>query len=231
MSIKNKKYQVISYHGWGFSPDVWKPLQAELEPFVHFENANRGYFSDTFEPSWNEDTGFSAEKIVIAHSYGLHWCGDEILDKADHLVLISSFLNFHPSGKEEGKRSKLLLQKMLAQFVQLPRQVLEKFYEEVFYPEAPMLEVPGRLNHDRLLSDLSDLDRDIQNNAKVFDMNSITIIHGDEDRIVSNEIARTMYSKLRLRSQYFEIKQGGHGLPITHSSKIFKILNSLLRFK
>lgn len=229
--MRNKKYQIISYHGWGFNPDIWKPLQAELEPFVYFENANRGYFSDSFEPVWKKRTDSSTEKIVLVHSYGLHWCSDEILENADHLVLISSFLNFHPSGKQQEKRSKLLLQKMLAQFVQLPRQVLEKFYEEVFYPEAPKLEVQGRLNHDRLLSDLSDLDRDIQGNAKVFDMNSITIIHGDKDRIVDNEIARTMYSKLRFRSQYFEIKQGGHGLPFTHSSKIFEILNSLLHFK
>lgn len=229
--MMNKNYHIISYHGWGFNPDIWKPLQVELESSeVHFENANRGYFSDSYEPNWREEKNESVEKIVLLHSYGLHWCSKEILKNADHLVMISSFLNFHPPGKKQKKRSKLILQKMLSQFVERPKKVLQKFYDEVFYPETAKLDVPNPLNHERLLSDLSDLDRDMQENAKVFEMNSITIIHGDDDQIVDNEIARSMYSKLRLRSQYFEIKNAGHGLPYTHSSKVFEILNSLFHF-
>lgn len=223
MSKKNS--QIIAYHGWGFDSNIWQPLRAEFEPYVQFDCADRGYFSDSSEPSWKNDS--HTEKLLFVHSYGLHWCSKEIIQQADHLVMISSFLNFHPAEKNEYKRSKLVLRKMLAQFVESPRLVLEKFYEETFYPAEAELPVPSNLNHDLLLSDLSDLDQDNRKNARVFDMSSITIVHGAKDQIVSNEMARDMYKKLRLRSQYFEIKKGGHALPFTHNSKIFEILNSL----
>lgn len=229
--MSEKNYHIIAYHGWGFNREIWKPLQAELEPYVRFECADRGYFSDSFEPSWHQNWESETDNLLLIHSYGLHWCRDEILKKADHIALIGGFLNYHPSEKKEHKRSKLFLRKMLAQFVDSPEKVLEKFYEDVFYPEEPQLNFPSNLNHDLLLSDLSDLDQDNRENARIFDKNSITIIHGAKDQIVSNNMARDMYKKLRLRSQYFEIKKGGHGLPFTHSSKIFEILNSLLHFK
>lgn len=227
--MSEKKFHILTYHGWAFDHSLWQPLIKEIGPFSNFENADRGYFTNPVKANWPSDS--QRERILIVHSYGLHWCPKKIIRKADHLVLISSFLNFHPAKKEEHKRSKLLLRKMQTQFVDSPKKVLEKFYENSFYPEKPTLEVPANLNHEILLSDLSDLDRDNRENADVFDLNSITIIHGAKDRIVNNEMARDMYKKLRLRSQYFEIKRGGHALPVTHSSKIFDILNSLFQFK
>ncbi len=196
-------------------------------PFVNFEAADRGYFSDSYRPSWNGST--ETENLLLVHSYGLHWCDPEILQQADHLVIIGGFLKFHPESEKEHKRSKMTLRKMQSQFVDSPDKVLRTFYEQVFYPQESKLEVPENFRHDLLLSDLGDLDRDNRKNADIFDLNSITIIHGAEDQIVSNELARDMYSKLRLRSQYFEIKKAGHGIPFTHSSKIFEILNSLLQ--
>lgn len=227
MSVK--KYHVLAYHGWGFNPSIWQPLKRELSPYVNFEAANRGYFSDSYLPFWNGSA--KTENLLLVHSYGLHWCDQDVLQKADHLVIIGGFLKFHPDTVKEHKRSKLTLRKMQSQFVDAPDKVLKKFYENVFYPYEPKLDVPENFRHDLLLSDLGDLDRDNRKNADIFDLNSITIIHGAEDQIVSNELARDMYSKLRLRSQYFEIKKAGHGIPFTHSSKIFEILNSLLQIK
>lgn len=228
--MSEKKYQVITYHGWGFDPSIWQALQEELEPFVNFKAADRGYFSDSYYPSWDQSS--ESEKLLLVHSYGLHWCDPEVLQQADHLVIIAGFLNFHPHAEEkEHKRSKLFLRKMQSQFVDSPDKVLEKFYERVFYPHEPTLDVPENLQHDLLLSDLGDLDHDNRKNADIFDTNSITIIHGAEDKIVNNELARDMFSKLRLRSQYFEIKKAGHGVLFTHSKKIFEILNSLLHIE
>lgn len=227
--MSNKKYHVLAYHGWGFNPSIWQPLESELSPFIDFEPANRGYFSDSYLPSWNGSS--ETENLLLVHSYGLHWCNPAVLQRADHLVIIGGFLKFHPDSDEEHKRSKLRLRRMQSQFVDSPDKVLNKFYEQVFYPHKPGLDIPDNLRHDLLLADLSDLDHDNRKNADIFDLNSITIIHGSDDRIVSNKLARTMYSKLRLRSQYFEIKNAGHGIPFTHSSKIFEILNSLLQIK
>jgi pimeloyl-[acyl-carrier protein] methyl ester esterase len=227
--MAERKFHVIAYHGWGFNPSIWQPLKEELQPFVRFEAADRGYFSDSFFPSWNGSA--ESENLLLVHSYGLHWCDQDVLKQADHIVIISGFLNFHPNSGQEFKRSKMVLRKMQSQFVDSPDKVLRKFYEQVFHPQEPEIDVPDNLSHDLLLSDLGDLDRDNRNNADIFDMNSITIIHGAEDQIVDNELARDMYSKLRLRSQYFEIIKAGHGIPFTHSSKIFEILNSLLQIK
>lgn len=226
--MSDRKYHVLAYHGWGFNPNIWQPLENQLSPFVDFQMADRGYFSDSFLPSWNGSS--ETENLLLVHSYGLHWCDHEILQKADHLVIIGGFLNFHPESDKEHKRSKLTLRKMQSQFVDSPSKVLNKFYEQVFYPFDQALNVPKNFRHDLLLSDLGDLDRDNRKNADIFDLNSITIIHGSEDQIVNNELARDMYSKLRLRSQYFEIKKAGHGIPYTHHKKIFEILNSLLQF-
>ncbi|MDX1640777.1 MAG: alpha/beta hydrolase [Balneolaceae bacterium] len=229
--MSRKSIQILAYHGWGFDKSLWYPLQKEFEDYVIFNLADRGYFSGPVEPSWKRDPGI--KKVLLVHSYGLHWCSNKILEQADHLVMIGSFLNFHPEEKNEYKRSKLLVRKMITQLVEAPEMVLENFYENAFYPDEQKLEVPqaSNLNHDLLLSDLSDLDRDQRKNARVFDLNSITIIHGAKDQIVSNDMARNMYKKLRLRSQYFEIKNGGHVLPLTHSSKIFEILKSLLQLE
>ncbi|NBC02270.1 MAG: hypothetical protein GVY20_01050 [Bacteroidetes bacterium] len=227
--MSEKKYQVLAYHGWGVNTSIWNPLKVNLQPYAHFEAADRGYFSDSYSPSWDESSG--SEKLLLVHSYGLHWCEQSVLKNADHLVIISGFLNFHPISDEEHKRSKFFLRKMQSQFVDSPKKVLQKFYERVFHPEEPKIEVPGDLRHDLLLSDLGDLDHDNRKNADIFDMNSITIFHGAEDKIVDNELAREMFSKLRLRSQYFEVKKAGHAIPFTHSSKIFEILNSLLQIK
>lgn len=227
--MSKKKYHVLAYHGWGFNPSFWQPLNELMEPHVRFETADRGYFSDSFYPSWDESS--ESENLLLVHSYGLHWCGQKVLQQADHLVIISGFLNFHPNTDEEHKRSKFFLRKMQSQFVDSPKKVLQKFYERVFYPQEPKLAVPDNLRHDLLLSDLGDLDHDKRTNADIFDTNSITIIHGADDKIVDNELAREMFSKLRLRSQYFEIKKAGHAVPFTHSSKVFEILNSLLHIK
>lgn len=229
--MNHNKYHIIAYHGWGFDQSIWKPMQSELPDHARLDLADRGYFSDPVDPEWEEKSDSETENLLMVHSYGLHWCRDKIIANTDHLVILGGYLNFHPSDKKEYQRSKIVLREMLAQFVDSPEIVLEKFYEKVFYPVKPQMKVTDRLNHDRLLADLSDLDRDNRNNARIFDVNTITIIHGAEDQIVSNKLAREMYTKLRLRSRYFEIKEGGHALPFTHSSKIFEILNSLLQFQ
>jgi len=224
------KYQILAYHGWGFSPAIWNDVEDKLSPHTHFEAADRGYFSNSYLPSW-KDQKKEMEKILLVHSYGLHWCNPHVLQQADHLVIIGGFLNFHPVSEKAYKRSKLMLRKMQSQFVESPEKVLKQFYEKVFYPETPPIGIPDGLRHDLLLSDLGDLDHDNRKNADIFDINSITIIHGSEDQIVDNELAREMYSKLRLRSQYFEIKHAGHGIPLTHYSKLFEILNSLFHIR
>lgn len=222
----NPDTHIIAYHGWGFSAGFWDPLRFILDDGIRFETAERGYFSAPSRPQFDEEQ--SIRKIVLAHSYGLHWCDRDVLSQTDHLVIMGGFLNFHPEEVNEHRRSKLVLRQMLSQFVKAPKTVLKQFYNNTFFPQKPSFKLPSNLNHDLLLADLSDLDRDEQSHQKVHNLDSITILHGSEDLIVHKHSAREMYRALRYRSQYFEILNAGHAFPVTHAEKCLEILNPIL---
>lgn len=226
---KNYNTHIIAYHGWGFNASFWDPLKKCLNSDIFFEAADRGYFSSSNNPDFNSST--AENKIIVTHSFGLHWCPDEVLNSADHLVIMGGYLNFHPPEKDEYRRSKMNLRQMLSQFIERPQFVLKQFYGNSLAPQKNDIEVPDSMNHDLLLSDLSRIDRDQQSHQRIFDCNSIVILHGAEDLVVHKSIARDMYHSLRYRSQYFEILNAGHAFPLTHSEKNIEILSSLFKPK
>ncbi|MEX0906384.1 MAG: alpha/beta hydrolase [Balneolaceae bacterium] len=223
--MDKKSVHIIAYHGWGFDASFWNPLQDCFNSNTRFDAAERGYFSKKKEPSFDSDRTIN---VVLTHSFGLHWCPDEILNQADHLMILGGFLNFHPSKEEENKRSKLLLRQMLTQFVDSPETVLEQFYKNSFHPSPSVLESPKNLKHDLLLSDLSCIQQDSQPQQRIFDVNTVTILHGSDDLIVPRKAARDMFHSLRYRSQYFEIMKAGHAFPVTHIEKCAEIINTVM---
>lgn len=227
MKVDGLTHHIIAYHGWGFSASFWNPIQNSLENNILFESADRGYFNNPVNPVFRSNG--KIKNIVVTHSFGLHWCDNETLQLADHLVVLGGYLNFHPSDEEEYRRSKLTLRQMLSQFVEQPETVLKQFYTNSFYPQKNKFDVPDLINHDLLLSDLSMIDSDEHPHQRVFDFDSITILHGAEDVIVNKNVAREMYNALRFRSQYFEILHAGHAFPVTHSKKCLEILTALIK--
>lgn len=224
--MNKQPVQVIAYHGWGFDASFWKPLQSQLKSKVQFTAADRGYFSKEKDPEFTPDE--SSTKIVLTHSFGLHWCPDKVLEQADHLMVLGGFLNFHPSLENENKRSKLVIRQMLSQFVESPETVLEQFYKSSFHPQQNTWEPPESLHHDLLLSDLSNIQQDSQPQQRIFDVDALTILHGSDDLIVPRQTARDMYHSLRYRSQYFEIMNAGHAFPVTHIEKCAEIFNTVI---
>lgn len=224
--MNKKPVQVIAYHGWGFDNSFWKPLQSQLKPNVLFKAADRGYFSNDISPDF--ETEEPATKVVFTHSFGLHWCPDNVLEQADHLMIFGGFMNFHPAPENENKRSKLVIRQMLSQFVESPAIVLEQFYKNSFHPQIPAWQPPDSLHHDLLLSDLSNIQQDSQPQQRIFDVDALTILHGSDDLIVPRETARDMFHSLRYRSQYFEIMQAGHAFPVTHIEKCAEIFNTVI---
>jgi pimeloyl-[acyl-carrier protein] methyl ester esterase len=218
---------IIAYHGWGFTASFWDSIKKYLHGGVLFESADRGYFSKPSNPDFNGSR--SGNKVVFTHSFGLHWCENEVLEAADHLVIFSGYLNFHPSQQDEFRRSKLVLRQMLSQFVKEPETVLKQFYRNSFFPQQNDVSIPDSINHDLLLADLSKIDSDEHGKQRIFDSKSITILHGSDDLIVDKSGARDMYHSLRYRSQYFEIMNAGHALPVTHAEKSSEIINSLIK--
>lgn len=222
----DRDIDVIAYHGWGFQAGFWDPLKQTLDGSVRFRTADRGYFSEEHSPVFSEKR--DRFNVVFAHSFGLHWCPGEVLSRADHLVVFGGFLGFHPSESARQRKSKLVLRQMLTQFVEDPQAVLNRFYQNCFFPEKPIASVPEEMNHDLLLSDLSRIDEDMQDRQRIFEKPSLTILQGTRDKIVDKAIARKMYHQLRYRSQYFEIMKSGHALPATHPDKCADIFHTVI---
>jgi len=221
------KSEIVAYHGWGFQNKFWDAWNDLFSEHVNFKAADRGYYENP------EQFGFSGEaverKIVFAHSFGLHWCPDEILKGADHLVIFGGFLDFHPENEKQRKRSFLIVQQMLSHFVEKPHEVLQKFVENVFYPQKPeRIDLRHKIDHEILLSDLTRIQHQRISEQLLHQIPEISIIHGENDKIVSNQKGRELYQKLRYRSQYFEIKKAGHAVPFTHYKKCYALLKPFI---
>lgn len=220
------KTDIITFHGWGFSPDIWAEWDSLIPDIASIRHADRGYFGDRKVPVFKR---FSEQRVIITHSFGLHWCPSDLILQADHLVVISGFLSFHPDQPKRARRSKLLLQQMMSRFVDKPREVLDKFYKEVFKPYPVSVDIPSGINHDKLLDDLALLDTVQMKPELLHKIPAITIIHGEEDVVVPKEKAHELFSIFKRKSQYFEIKQSGHSVPFTRQVQCIGFLKPLFR--
>lgn len=220
--------EIITFHGWGFSPEIWSDWEQVLtNEYGHkIMHADRGYFGEQNIPEFQEN---SNPGIIIVHSYGLHWCPKELLNKADHLIIVSGFLSFHPDGNSEARKSKLILRQMMSRFVEKPKEVMSDFYSNVYYPSETSINVPGKFRHDQLLEDLEKLGSSNINPDILHNLPAITIFHGEKDRVISNHKARDLFGIVKRRAQYFEIKHAGHGVAFTHTGKCLQFLKPLFK--
>lgn len=219
--MDTSKTELLAYHGWGLKDTFWDPWKKFFPSDINMRCANRGYFG---ESSIKEFRQKNSNKIIMLHSFGLHWCPENLIRQASHLIIFSGFLDFHPNEPDARRRSKLVLQQMMARFIEEPEETIEKFYDNLFHPEPRVFDPPFPMNHERLLEDLNQINNRPLPLKLLQEIPSIIILHGEEDSIVSNTIARTMYHRLRFQSQYFEIKQAGHALPYTHPRQCFQLI-------
>lgn len=208
---------IIAYHGWGFDRTCWQPWKNLLaQRGDDLITSDRGYFHSSSLPLTSPTADYRT--ILIAHSYGLHLCPSEQLQRADLLVLFSSFLAFHPQSKVKRRRSLLMLSQMMTQFETSPQSVLETFRTKCYYPVPweRSSDSNKALNSELLLHDLKDLNICSLDVSLLKKIPKILILHGAQDRIVSVEKGRELFEHLPDNSQYIEIEQAGHGLPFTH---------------
>jgi pimeloyl-[acyl-carrier protein] methyl ester esterase len=217
------KVEIITFHGWGFSPAIWDGFEKNLCALENLDirHADRGYFRKENLPAFQQT---DSRKIIIVHSYGLHWCPPEWIQSADHMIILSGFLSFHPRDPEKSRRSRHMLRQMKSRFVDEPEEVLNQFYENVFLPDKVNYQPGNRINHDRLLDDLEHLETSVINPDLLHGADQVTIIHGEEDQIVSNHKAHELFSMFTLNAQYFEIKHAGHGVLYTHAEECSRFL-------
>ena len=215
--------EILAYHGWGFDSSIWSPLRKQFPNNASWKNSDRGYFSKPTSPHFTEKSG---TKMVLTHSFGLHLCPNEILDRADTLIIYSGFLHFHPQAAQFRRRSKQVVAEMISKFKERPYDVLKAFYRNVFHPEKEFDLPPKTINNELLLEDLKLLNKNkralpsLKKNAKVF------IFHGADDAIVPKHKGRDLYQKFGKQAQYFEIKQSGHGLPLTQADRCWRMIES-----
>lgn len=219
--------ELITYHGWGFDSSIWKSWEERLSGSVELHHADRGYFGPASHPSFSTDPG---RKVLIVHSFGLHWCPPEELERADHLVILSGYRRFHPSVGQEERRSQLTLRQMMSRFVEKPVEVVTDFYRNVYYPSECNRTVPEIRNHERLLEDLGEIDTKSLPEILIRRFPPVTIVHGGEDRIVPREKGRELFERLSPEARYLEVKHAGHAVAFTHSEECLKFLRPLLRF-
>jgi pimeloyl-[acyl-carrier protein] methyl ester esterase len=215
--------EVITFHGWGFSPEIWSKAENnlnELENLV-IRHADRGYFGNEYIPDFKDS---DSKKILMVHSYGLHWCPDEWIDMADQIIIISGFLTFHPEDSDRSGHSRHTLRQMKSRFVTKPDEVLSRFYKNVFDPVVTDYQIHDVMNHDLLLEDLEQLGSSVISPDILHRTEKIILLHGENDRIVSNRKSHVMFSMLSRNAQYFEIKYAGHGILYTHAEECTRFI-------
>jgi pimeloyl-ACP methyl ester carboxylesterase len=216
--------EVLTWHGWGLDAESWSSLQKMISSnHINWMNMDRGYFGAPQAPEFIDQ---NTTKIIITHSLGLHLCSDEIISKADYLIIFSGFLDFHPGAARARKRSRRILNKMISRFQGEPYKVLKAFYRNVFHPQKLPPFSEKAINHSVLLNDLKRLNNSKRLLPIVKGSADILIFHGAEDAIVPKRKGQCLYEELSNQAQYFEIENSGHALPITHAKKCWQIIQS-----
>lgn len=207
--------EILAFHGWGLDRSVWQWLNQELDESIRFTCADRGYFGHPRDVDWS-DSGIP--KILIAHSYGLHWSPSKLIQGADHLILLSSFMRFHPEKKVKGQTSKRVMDMLFESIQKKPKKALAIFYQTAYLPSGTRRFEPDfrEINTRLLLNDLAELDKSNYPLKHLFESESIHIIHGEADQVINIEMARQMNRQLVPSNKMVEVKEGGHMLQDTH---------------
>lgn len=222
------------YHGWAFPPGIWNSVINQIKRSLpeiaginpDFYVNNRGYFS---EPSAIVRMRQSDLQIVVAHSLGLHFVPVSLLHKADVLISISGFLDFHAIQPDLSKK---VVERMIKQFDNHPSDVLKEFYSNVFHP-APVspnfqFDDVSNIRLARLLEDLMFLNSN-QLSERIFpDSCQIYLFHGNQDRIVPAAHTQQWMMGMNQTSGRIVIG-GGHALPVTHSDEIVQGINKAIQ--
>ncbi len=246
-----KLLEVMAYHGWGFASPCWQDWQTRflLLGQCQWYGYDRGYWGERQTPQFSAT---DSHKVVLAHSYGLHWWmsdwqGSGLLTDIDLLVIFGGFQHFHPSEPKAKRRSQRVLRQMITQLEQDPLTVLRQFYQNCDYPDA--IRQGGRdanadtqmptLDHALLLSDLQALDQAQLDLTPLRQIPRILIFQGLQDLIVPVAQAEQLWEQVQFSRgdaartlpsgicPYIPLA-GGHALPFTHLEACWAILQPIL---
>jgi len=198
-------------HGWGYDSNVWNKWLPQIRPDVIPYIFNRGYFKANKQNfSFNISARF---KIVIAHSFGLHYIPPIDFSQIHMLVLINSFRQFHEYSQNY-KFSKRQIALMKQQLMLDPESLLADFYfncDQKSKPTQTTLINRQLLNDDLVFLDTNEIDLDTLKPIR-----QILLLHGSYDKIVDIEHSKRLNKQLP-NSKLFVHRKAGHALPLTNS--------------
>ncbi len=215
-----KQVEVHAYHGWGFNSNFWNSLKSQLPNHIILKAADRGYFGEEYIPVFDNH---STLKVLFLHSFGLHWCTQETINKADIIVVFNSFDSFLPLENPSRTRSKKVLDGMVSQFKRAPQKVLNAFYTNCSSIIGSEYSNHKLINRSLLLSDLIALNKTQLVPQKNLHTNWL-IIDSDKDRIVPGNRGKEIM-KLVPTHIYKIVKDGVHAYPSVNPLDCIKILS------
>jgi len=217
--------QVIAMHGWGSDSNSWQIWANQFRRNGwQWQSTERGYGElPSFRPYWEKASKKDCyqQRVVIAHSLGLHLLNNEILSNATDIVLMASFSRFIPNGIESRVLKAALkgMQKRLGTTEETT--MLNNFLQKACRPEEIREIPPGPITkglsfegRKQLQADLEllirshKLPRDLQTKSRVL------IVQGTEDSIVLPSSRSALLEDLKKHLDgdptYWEINGAGH---------------------
>lgn len=200
--------EIYFLHGWGFDWRCWDEWKRFINPDISLHFFNRGYFNQTkndFDLSLSDTF-----KIVIAHSFGLHYLPSLVFENIDILVLISSFVQFHQYAtnlKISQKQIALMKKRILTD----PQGLLKDFHSRCGLNDYTISN--KNFNTQLLYDDLDMLDNNIIEIDELKTVRQMVLLHDTHDQIVSYAHSEMLNKKLT-ESKLFLHSGNGHALPL-----------------
>lgn len=212
----------ITCHGWGLNASLFEPLEQHLPGGVSLAHCDRGYTGSPRTVHFSNDAQW---RVLWVHSYGLHWCPEQLIQEADHLVILSGFWRFYPMDRRQSRLALRGLELMQHQLKSNPEALLATFLQRVFDPvSAPALEWE-QLNEDLLHHDLERLG-DVELDAEsVNHLSAVTVVGGDADRILQPDCRMELLNRLPLHTRQVVYRREGHAAGLTRPNSLLYYLN------
>ncbi len=234
MPMNGRPIEAIAYHGWGFGAGFWESWVDRLGRVGSLRCADRGYFGASQCVEFEQPASY---KILLTHSYGLHWCPVEQLRSADLLICLAGFGAFHPEAGAECRRSERRLGRMITALGTAPDSVLTEFWRNchdgdgVSHSVEPSIQMPrlADANWPLLDRDLRDLDRCQLDPQAQLPRRSI-IIHGSADRIVPlrQGLALAQLIAQPTAPTWIELENASHCFPLCETDRAWSLIQPLL---
>lgn len=213
----------ITCHGWGLDASIFSNWETELPEGVRLDHCDRGYLGS------DRDAAFSAQadwKLLVLHSFGLHWCPRDLLSRADELVILSGFASFHPADPRQQRLSRFGVERMLNLLERNPEALVREFHRRVFEPDSPDELEWERLNADLLQRDLKRLNEVELNTDPFRHLHAITVVGGDVDRILQPDCQRELLEQLPGSPRQINYAREGHAAGLSRPELLFTSLDS-----